>query len=246
MLQSVSMQKHFFFDLDKTLTRSRSEMDPAHQELFERLCTEYDVVVVSGGNRAQIREQATSRFDGMYFSLAQSGNEAFDKAGQKMWYDTLSDAQTGAILAFIEKLKGYFAIEVKDSDDLVDHRGAQISYSVIGFHETIENKYAFDPDDSKRQAALKALSDDVDALTAAGIEVVPAGTTTYNFYEHGKHKGFNIARLLEKEGWNKDECIYIGDALFPGGNDETVIGVIPTHAVTGPDDTFAFIKGVLG
>ena len=39
--------------------------------------------------------------------------------------------------------------------------------------------------------------------------------------------------------------MYVGDALFPGGNDETVIGVIPTHPVDSPDATFTFINQVI-
>ena len=43
-------------------------------------------------------------------------------------------------------------------------------------------------------------------------------------------------------GWNKEECLYVGDALFPGGNDAVVVGVVPTHQIKDPDDTFRFIK----
>ncbi|MBV9159858.1 MAG: HAD-IIB family hydrolase [Candidatus Kaiserbacteria bacterium] len=239
------MPKYFFFDLDKTLTKSRSPMEPDHQELFDRLCSEREVVVVSGGNREQIREQVTPRFDKRYWTLAQSGNHAIDKSGQDLWNEELDTEQIAATFDFIESLKKYFNIAVKDPNDLVENRGAQISYSVIGFHEDSEKKYAFDPDDSKRQAALAALPEELQRLTEAGIEVTPAGTTTYNFIEAGKHKGFNIKRLLDRNGWSFDECVYVGDALFPGGNDETVIGVVPTKAVTGPDDTFAFIKEML-
>ena len=75
--------------------------------------------------------------------------------------------------------------------------------------------------------------------------VRPGGTTTFDFTIAGKDKGFNILRLIRHEGWKKEDCIYIGDALFAGGNDETVIGVIPTHAVKDPDDTFDFVKANL-
>lgn len=236
------MIKYFFFDLDKTLTTSRSPMAPDHQELFERLCHEREVVIVSGGSREQIREQATPRFDGKYFTMAQSGNHVLGKDGEVFWNDTLSDAQTKAVMAFIETLKKHFSIDVKDPGDLVEHRGAQISYSVIGFHESVEKKYAFDPDDSRRQAALKAHTNEMHELSEAGVEVVPAGTTTYNFVALGKNKGFNINRFIEHMGWTKEDCIYVGDALFPGGNDETVIGVIPTQPVKDPGETFDFIK----
>lgn len=239
------MTKHFFFDLDKTLTASRSQMSAEHQDIFERLCKSADVVVVSGGNEAQIREQITPRFDGMYYTLAQSGNHAVNADGTEMWNDVLTQTQVDATLAFIELLKQYFNLEVRDQDDLVENRGAQISYSVVGFHESTEKKYAFDPDDAKRQAALAALSEELKKLNEAGVEGVPAGTTTFNFMALGKNKGFNIKRFLASMAWDAGDCVYVGDALFPGGNDETVIGVIPTHPVTNPDETFSFIKKML-
>lgn len=239
------MPKHVFFDLDKTLTASRTPMHPAHQELFGDLCRTVDVCVVSGGNEKQIREQVTSRFDGMYYTLAQSGNHVIDADGKELWNDVLTPEQITATLEFVEALKRHFNLAVTDPDDLVENRGAQISYSVIGFHEAIEKKYAFDPDDSKRQAALRALANEHNRLRAASVEVTPAGTTTYNFVSLGKNKGFNIKRFLSVMSWNPQESVYVGDALFPGGNDETVIGVIPTKAVAGPDDTFKFIAEML-
>jgi len=46
-------------------------------------------------------------------------------------------------------------------------------------------------------------------------------------------------------GWNKKGCLYIGDALFPGGNDETVVGVIETKSVRNPEDTFTLLEEFL-
>lgn len=239
------MYKHFFFDLDKTLTKSRSPMDAAHRPVFRKLCESRDVAIMSGGSREQIREQTTAEFDGMYYALGQSGNHAVGKDGVELWNDILTTSQVDATLTFIELLEQHFAIDVKDVDDLIENRGAQISYSVIGFHEDTEKKYAFDPDDSRRAAALKQMASAVTVLNDAGVEVVPAGTTTYNFMALGRHKGFNVRRFIERMQWNAAECIYIGDALFPGGNDSSVIGVIPTHAVETPDDTFTFINQML-
>ncbi len=239
------MPKHFFFDLDKTLTTSRSPMAHAHAEIFERLCKERDVVVVTGGNMASIREQLPARTENAYYVLAQSGNHAVDKDGAIMWYEELSQEQTAAVLAFVDILKRHFKVAVKDEADLVEHRGAQIGYSVVGYHEDVAKKYAFDPGDAKRAAALAAHPAEVEHLRSLGIEAVPGGTTTINFYALGRHKGFNISRFLTRMNWQAEDCIYVGDALFPGGNDETVIGVIPTHAVENPDETFEFIESHL-
>ncbi len=239
------MPKHFFFDLDKTLTASRSSMDSFHQDIFEKLCNSADVVVLTGGTVEQIREQVTPRFNGRYFALAQSGNHAIDVSGKLLWQEAINESQTAHVMRFIELLKSHFNEPIRDENDLVEHRGAQISYSVLGFHETVEKKYAFDPDESRRARALSLFPNEVRALHDAGIEVTPAGTTTYNFILAGKHKGFNVQRLIDREGWQKEDCLYIGDALFPGGNDETVIGIIPTHAVKNPDETFAYLSSII-
>lgn len=217
-------------------------MEPVHQDIFDRLCTQKDVIVVTGGTLAQIREQITPRFDGRYVSLAQSGNQAIDKNGEQLWHELLTDVQIAAIETCIHVLKQHFNLQVKDENDIIENRGALISYSVIGFHESIEKKYAFDPGDKKRSAALATFPEEVQKLKDVGIEIVPAGTTTYSFYSYGKHKGYNVARFIEHTGWKREDCLYIGDALFPGGNDETVIGVIPTHAVENPEQTFRYIE----
>jgi len=236
------MPKHVFFDLDKTLTRARSPMADVHEELFEHLCRTVDVVVVTGGEEAQIRTQIPLEPKGHYYMLSQQGNYAVGKDGTLLWHESISPEQEAAVRAFVEVLKDDLKISVKDENDLFENRGSQLAYSVLGFHERVEKKYAYDPGDSKRQALLTRHADELKELKKIGIEAMPAGTTTIDFILAGKHKGSNIARLIEHEGWNKDECIYIGDALFKGGNDESVIGVIATHPIKDPDETFDFIE----
>lgn len=239
------MLKHFFFDLDKTLTISRSPMAVEHQGLFEKLCNAKDVIVVTGGTVEHIREQVTPRFEGKYYLLAQSGNHALDISGDELWREELSAAQLEAVHACIEKLKGYFAFPVVDPNDLIENRGAQVGYSVVGYHADVNVKYAFDPDDKKRAAALTVFSEEVKKLNDVGVEVTPAGTTSFNFIPLGKHKGFNVGRFADLKSWNREKCIYVGDALFPGGNDESVVGIVPIQPVKDPDNTFKYIAEIL-
>lgn len=239
------MPKHIFFDLDNTLTRSRTLMAAPHQELFKKLCHEKDVVVVTGGQISQIQKQIPPSFDGQYFALSQSGNHAIAKNGDVLWSEKFSLEQKVAILEFIKIVHDEVALSVKDENDLVEDRGSQISYSLIGHHEEVDIKEAFDPDAKKRLEVLAKHKEAVERLRAAGADVRPGGTTTFDFTIAGKHKGFNILRLIEHEGWKKEDCVYVGDALFPGGNDATVIGVIPTQAVQDPNETFDFVKSHL-
>lgn len=220
-------------------------MEERHIPLFERLCKELDVIVVTGQQKSIIEFQLPETAHGSYVLLSQQGNHAEDKSGNLLWHESISREQERVVLGVIELFKRDLNLQVKNDDDLVEHRGSQISYSAIGHNEDREKKRAFDPDSSKRLGLLARHAAEVARLRTIGIDVVPAGTTTFDFFLLGKHKGYNVARLIEREGWKKDECLYIGDALFPGGNDESVVGVIPTHAVKDPDETFKFISSTL-
>jgi hydroxymethylpyrimidine pyrophosphatase-like HAD family hydrolase len=78
------------------------------------------------------------------------------------------------------------------------------------------------------------------------IDVKIGGTTCYDYFKKGHHKGSNVRALIEHKGWDASECVYFGDKLMPGGNDETVIGVIDTIAVTNHRETYDKLKEVFG
>lgn len=236
------MIKHFFFDLDDTLTASRSPMAPEHVPLFERLCAQRDVIIVSGAQESQIRKQVQP---GRYFILSQSGNHAVSPDGTLLWKESFTDAQKEAIAAFIREVHDDIRLPVSDENNLVEDRGSQISYSLIGHDENRDKKKAFDPDGSKRRRILADHSATMQKLADAGVEITIGGTTCLDIFLAGKNKGFHVPRLINLMGWSKDDAVYVGDALEPGRNDESVIGVIATKSVTGPDDTFSFIKEML-
>lgn len=239
------MPKHIFFDLDGTLTRSHALINPSHVEPLAQLCGKKDVIVVTGGTAPDIKKQLTAPLDDKYFMLAQSGGHALDKSGTELWRVQISPEQIAPIVDLIEKMKRSFNIKVRDEKDCVELRGSQVSYSVLGYNEDVEKKYAFDPDFSKRKQMLANYPEELAHLKSIGIEVAVGGTTTFNFTLIGQDKGSNVMRLIQREKWNKDECLYVGDALAPGENDYAVVGVIATHAVKDENETSDYIKSNL-
>lgn len=238
------MPKHFFFDLDNTLTRSKSHIEPAHADTLRALMEHADVIVVSGHGERDIRAHLEDLTG--YHVLGQNGNFAQKADGTILWERKLSPEQVEAIHAFIKKARAHLALEVRDENDIVEDRGCQVAYSLIGHHEDIEKKEAFDPEHAKRKKLLEDLSEDVQKLAQeAHIEIKIGGTTVLDFIDKGKNKGYNITEFIHALGWEKQECIYVGDALFPSGNDETVIGVIPTHPVKDFHETYEYLKSVL-
>jgi HAD superfamily hydrolase (TIGR01484 family) len=240
------MKKHFFFDLDNTLTPSKALILPEHAPILKQLTDVADVIVVSGHGGADIRAHLTPALEGTYHTLGQNGNLAETKDGRRLWNRSLSQPQKDAILAFIAKARARLNYTVQDENDIIDDRDSQIAFSLIGHHENPEKKKNFDPKHEIRLGLLRDMADDVELLRQANVEVRSGGTTVLDFFELGKNKGYNVAAYIKAMDWDAAECLYLGDALFPGGNDETVIGVIETKAVQGPADTFSFIKEVVG
>lgn len=225
-------KKHLFFDLDDTVTLSRSAIDTDMYELMKRL--PYDLIIISGARSTQIRKQVGEL---PLYVLGQNGNEAYAPDGRILWEELLTDAQTAHIHEHIGSIRALTTHEVAREDDLIEHRGSQISYSLIGHNEHVERKKAFDPD----RAIRRHLLDNV-PLVSEHIEVKIGGTTCFDYFMKGRHKGFNVARLIDHMGWNKDDAVYYGDALVPGGNDEAVIGVIDTILVRNHRDTYEHLK----
>ncbi len=238
------MLKHFFFDLDNTLTRSKSHIAPEHKPILNNLIAHADVIVVSGHGASDIRAHL-EEVSG-YHTLGQNGNKAETADGRVLWDRRLTDAQKEAIHAFIAKARAHLALSVRNENDIIEDRGAQIAFSLIGHHEDTPKKEAFDPGGKKRRALIRDLSADVERLAQEyGIEMTIGGTTNIDIYQLGKHKGYNVAAYIEAMGWKKEDCIYLGDALFPGGNDETVVGVIPTKAVQDYQETYRYLSEIL-
>ena len=63
---------------------------------------------------------------------------------------------------------------------------------------------------------------------------------------HGIHKAYGINKLRTILGIAIEEMIFVGDALFPGGNDYPAkeAGVVSIH-VTDPDESKRVIETIL-
>lgn len=234
------MKKYIFFDLDNTLTRSRSEVTKEMSMLLKKLSNAHEVIVVSGASAKQITLQLGGSLSGRYWSMGQNGNVCIDKFGKILWENKMHWMQKLEVFMYAKKIADARVFKYKNKLDLVDDRGCQISLSVFGHTEPIAIKEAIDPDQKLRQTILRRFP-----FKSTDVEVKIAGTTCLDFFIKGKNKGSNVGELYKKMKWKKSECLYVGDALFKNGNDESVIGVILTKAVRDPSDTENVITELL-
>ena len=132
------MKKHLFFDLDNTVTRSRSKIAEVMKEALSE--SGKDIIIVSGATCKQIAWQV----DGVScFKLGQNGNHAEDRSGNLIWEELLTTQEKAEIIEHINSMPRTW--EVSQVEDLVQDRGCQISYSLLGHNELLEKKEAFDP-----------------------------------------------------------------------------------------------------
>lgn len=222
--------------MDKTIAPSRQPIRPEMYTLLSTL-TE-DIIIVSGQLCEKIAWQSTNL---KAFYLGQNGNHALDTDGKELWHTPLSPEEQAEVMAHIAILNADLPEEANPEFNPIEDRGAQITFSPVGNTAPVELKKVYDPDASKRLAMLKK-----HPFASETMMAVLGGSTSIDYIPKTRHKGTNVAKLIEMKGWNKNECVYFGDGLFPGGNDEFVIGVIDTVPVTDDEDCERQLQAMLG
>ena len=229
---SNSPHRHLFFDLDKTVAPSRQPILP---EMFKLLSSlPQDIVIVSGQDVDKIAWQSDEL---PAYRLGQNGNNAHCITGKELWNFALSDEHEREIRTHITALCEAFSITPDEQYDPIEHRGGQITFSPVGNTAPVDIKSVYDPNASKRLDMLEKIPFESEELV-----VKIGGSTSFDYIHKDRHKGTNVARLIEHLGWSRDDCVYYGDGLYPGGNDEAVIGVIETVAVDDHLHTFELLQ----
>ncbi len=125
--------------------------------------------------------------------------------------------------------------------DAIEDRGSQITFSALGQQAPLAEKEKWDPDFAKRKK-IKVI---LDALIPE-FSVRMGGSTSIDVTKPGIDKAYGIRKLRDLLGISLKEMIFIGDALFVGGNDYPAIeaGVV-SIPVRGPNETKPVIQAII-
>jgi len=222
--------------MDKTIAPARQPILPEMFSLLSSLSE--DIIIVSGQEVDKIRWQSSNL---NAILLGQNGSHAVDRNGEELWNEKLTDEHRTEILDHINEVIEILEHEVNHDWTPIEDRGAQITFSPIGNTAPIALKMQYDPDRSKRLSFLEKIP-----FASKELIVKIGGSTSLDYIHKDRHKGTNVAKLIDLKKWNKDDCVYYGDGLFPGGNDEAVIGVIDTVPVEDHLDCYAKLREALG
>jgi phosphomannomutase len=235
------MKKLIVFDLDGTLAESKSPIDAEMSRLLHELLAIVKVAVISGGDWPQFEKQVLSHLaqDGSLRNLSilpTCGTKFFRYKGDwtKLYSEDFTTEEKEKIISSLQQAVAEAGFKVdKVWGEVIEDRGSQITFSALGQQAPLEEKKKWDPDFAKRKK-IKAI---VDPLIPE-FSVRLGGATSIDVTKPGIDKGYGIRKLRDILGISLQEMIFIGDALFPGGNDYPAkqAGVV-SIAVRGPDET---------
>ncbi len=216
------MKKLIVFDLDGTLAESKSAIDAEMSQLLGKLLAVVRVAVISGGGFPQFQTQLVGNLpaggDLTRLSLLPTCGTRFYQydGGWKLLYaEDFSPEQKQKIIAALNKAvdeSGYKAD--KTWGEAIEDRESQITYSALGQEAPLDAKKSWDPDFAKRKK-IKSILDPL----LPDFAVHLGGSTSIDITLPGIDKAYGIRKLQDILTISIDEMIYVGDALFPGGND---------------------------
>jgi phosphomannomutase len=243
------MKKLIVFDLDGTLAPSKSSLAPQTAGLLRDLLAIIKVAVISGGAWAQFEKQLLTDLPQRSLLanlslLPTCGTKFFQYNGTwtELYSEDLTAEQKKKIIDSLDKATeeaGYRAKKVWG--EVIEDRGSQVTFSALGQQAPLAEKEKWDADFTKRKKITAIL-----ATLIPEFSVRIGGATSIDVTKPGIDKAYGIKKLRETLHLSSKEMVYVGDALFPGGNDypaeEAGVVSIP---VKGPDDTNLVISTIL-
>lgn len=219
------MKQLIVFDLDGTLAESKSSVDPEMVLLLNSLLQVAKVAIISGGDWPQFEKQVLSQ----KFAAAGLANllllptcgtkfYAYKSEWVPVYSEDLTSTEKKKIVSSLRvasELLGF--VPTKVWGEVIEDRGSQITYSALGQEAPLDQKKGWDPDFAKRKAMQVILSKSLPEFS-----VRLGGTTSIDVTRAGIDKAYGIDKLTEILGISKENMIFVGDAIFPGGNDYAV------------------------
>jgi len=277
-MQKSEKLRMIIFDLDGTLTESKSDITDTMVATISRLQTEMMVAVISGCSGVQFRDQFLSGFTKWdathnlwllptcgaemythYSNPESSGEKERDSLGWICEYDNklllkekveifnafqaaidkynidLSNKSLPAHWCFLKDLG-----ETGNYGEVAEDRGSQVTFSMLGQQAPLKIKLEWDPIMEKRKYLAHLMKQRL-----VDFEIRIGGTTSIDITKKGIDKSYGILNLMNLYDVDIDQAVFIGDALYEGGNDHAVKSVgIKCIDTSGPSETLRIISRV--
>lgn len=243
------MKRLVAFDLDGALAESKQAVDAEMASLLARLTHRLSVAVISGGDWPQFEVQLLAQLGKdanltRLFLMPTSGTMLYRYKGiwRQIYADALSESERDKIVGSLETIVAALGFAQERSwGTRIEDRGTQITFSGLGQEAPPAAKLAWDPTFAKRQKVQAMLTPRL-----PGFVVRIGGSTSVDITREGVDKGYGITRLAKAANLALSDILFMGDALYPGGNDYAVRGAgVDCIAVRDVEETKHILEAVL-
>jgi phosphomannomutase len=244
------MKKLIVFDLDGTLAESKSFVDSEMASLLHDLLGIVKVAVISGGDWPQFEKQVISHLpqDGSLANLSllpTCGTKfySYTEDWKKIYSEDFTSEEKEKIMTSLKKAVAEAGFKPEKLwGEQIEDRGSQITFSALGQQAPLEEKKKWDSDFGKRKK-IKAILDRL----IPRFSVRLGGATSVDVTKPGIDKAYGIRKLRDVLGISLKEMLFVGDALFAGGNDYPAeqAGVF-SISTRGPHETKRIIQAIVG
>lgn len=244
------MKKLLAFDMDGTLALSKQPLDAEMGELLAQLSKVAMVAVISGGDWPQFEKQVVSRLPdeadkAAIYILPTTGTKMYhwqDNQWTQLYADLFTEEEGQKIRTSLKEAveEAGFAGEQTWGPQIED-RGSQVTFSALGQEAPLGPKDAWDHDRKKREKLQSILQGKLPELS---INI--GGATSIDITRKGIDKAYGLRRLAELTGVAHEDILFLGDAIFPGGNDYPAKAMgLDTVRVRDVEETKAVLQGVI-
>jgi phosphomannomutase len=240
------MKSLIVFDIDGTLAESKAPIDSEMATLLAGLLRVVRVAVISGADLPQFQTQVVGHLpagaDLTRLSLLPTNGTRFysyDNSWHELYAEDLSPEQKQKIVNALNTCVDASGFKAQKTwGTAIEDRESQITYSALGQQAPLDAKKGWDPDFAKRKK-IKSLLDPLLPDFAVSL----GGSTSIDVTLPGIDKAYGIRKLRDVLKVPVEEMLYVGDALFPGGNDYPVrsTGVVCIQ-VRDPNETKRVIE----
>ena len=253
-------RKVIAFDLDGTLAPSKSPLPDRMGEVLDKLLDEYHVCVISGGKFGQFEKQLLNglqadptRLERLHL-MPTCGTrylryDTAKKEWETVYAEDFTEAEKKKIVASLKKgVEELGYVEKEVYGDTIEDRGSQITWSALGQDivdhlgmEGVQRKEEWDADNAKKNKLRDRVAEMIPEF-----EVRVGGVTSVDITKPGIDKAYGMRKLMDVLEIGKDEILFIGDRVQPGGNDYPVkVFGIDTLEISKWEETALVVEAIL-
>lgn len=259
-MRKLSKKSLIVFDLDGTLAPSKSPLESDMSRALTALLAQKKVAVIGGGSYEQFNNQFLSHLkcppallkNLFIFPTTSMAFYKYDKGWKNVYRKILKESEKKKILRAFDEV--YTAVNYvapkKVWGPVIEDRVTQMSFSPLG--QNIVDKLgskkgiALKEQWRKENNPLRLKMAKLLGKKLSSFEVRVGGITTIDITRKGIDKAYGVRQIEKVLKIPIKNMLFIGDALYPGGNDAAAKkSGVQTMATSGPKETIAIIKKIL-